>query len=313
VIAAVTGANGFVGRVLIEALLARGWAVRALSRSHQPGADKRGVIWMRGDLEQPEAGEFDDFLSDADVLFHCAAELYDEARMEEVHIKGTERLVAAACGKIRRWVQLSSCGVYGPVRNGIITEDSSLHPAGVYEKTKLKTEWIIVQAAKDGAFEAVILRPSIIYGETMTNQSLRSWIRVLMKGLFFYIGKPGAIANYVHVDDVAEALCLCAIDRRAAGEVFNLSNGCTVEQFVGAMCEARGRSDLGLRIPEGFARVLAEIGKRIPGCPLTPARVNALTVRASYSSERIHERLGFVPKVSAGEGLSRLIQMMCHE
>jgi nucleoside-diphosphate-sugar epimerase len=170
-----------------------------------------------------------------------------------------------------------------------------------------------MNAAKEGCFSATVLRPSNIYGEDMPNQSLRCWIRMVKWGLFFFIGQPRAMTNYVHVDDVVRALHLCAQDKRAAGRIYNLSAGCTIEEFVQTMCRILGRGIPGMRIPENTARLLAKLGGGLPGFPLKPSRIDALTGRASYSSKRILSELNFKPAVDAKEGLSRMIQAMTGE
>jgi nucleoside-diphosphate-sugar epimerase len=52
------------------------------------------------------------------------------------------------------------------------------------------------------------------------------------------------------------------------------------------------------------------MGHRLPGFPLTPSRVDALTGRARFSIDRIRHELGFVPRIAAAEGLSRFIHTM---
>ena len=310
---AVTGASGFIGRALTNHLRASGAAVRALSRRHPTGKDGQGVQWFQGDLLDADRMALRTFLDDTDVLFHCAAELSDESAMENVHVEGTRRLIDDARGRVRHWVQLSSCGVYGPVREGLVTEASALDPSDPYECTKLIAEQLVRQSAGEGAFTATVLRPSNVYGETMPNPSLRAWVGAVERGWFFFIGKPGSTATYVHVDDVAEALCRCAEDDRARGGIYNLCAGCTVETFVAAMCRALDRPMPRLRIPEPAARLAAVMVQRLPGFPLTRSRVDALTGRARYTIDRIQHDLGFTPRITAEEGLRRLIQQMQQE
>jgi nucleoside-diphosphate-sugar epimerase len=66
----------------------------------------------------------------------------------------------------------------------------------------------------------------------MPSESMRAFLRAIRSGRFAFIGSPGAPLSYVHVDDVVTALVLCGQDNRAIGEIFNLSEDCTVEEFV---------------------------------------------------------------------------------
>jgi nucleoside-diphosphate-sugar epimerase len=167
--------------------LNQGDQVRFLSRRSPSEAGlPNSVNWFLGDLSGTD--DLQAFADGADVLYHCAGEIGDESRMEPVHVFGTRRLVEAASGRIGRWVQLSSTGAYGQQREGIITEHSPLNPRGMYEVTKVASDALVKAASSSGAFEHVILRPSIVYGAGMPNQSLYSLIYMIQRGWFFSLG-----------------------------------------------------------------------------------------------------------------------------
>src|SRR5436853_6570123 len=117
-IIAITGGTGAVGRRLVDRFVAAGDTVRALTRQDDPGFAP-AVEVHRGDLAS-ETGALARFADGADVLYHCAAEIYDPGRMMEVNAGGTGRLIAAARGRVRRWVQLGSIGTYGAPERGVI-------------------------------------------------------------------------------------------------------------------------------------------------------------------------------------------------
>lgn len=304
-IIAMTGGSGFIGKRLVQRHLARGDTVRVLTRNPSGSSLPEGVEFFTGDLTLAET-RFDSFVDGADVLYHCAAELRDVSRMEAVNVLGTQRLIPVASKRVRRWVQLSSVGAYGPVRQGIITEQSPEQPSGPYEVTKTQADALVRQAAANGAFEAVLLRPSIVYGEGMPNRSLYQWLAMIEHGLFFFMGPEGASANYIHVDDVVAALELCATHPHAAGDIFNLSDWCTIEELASIFTAALGRPALSRRLPLAPIRLLAAIFGRIPGFPLTSSRVDALTNRVRYPSTHIEKELDFSLQVPMKEGMTRL-------
>ena len=178
-IIAITGGNGFVGKHLVDRHIQQGDQVRLLSRK-DPVKDL-SVKYFLGDLSSPD-DELFDFIDGVDVLYHCAGEIINESLMQELHVNGTQRLVNAAHGKIGRWVQLSSVGVYGVCREGKVNEDSKEQPFGVYEQTKTESDKIV----KNSNIPYVILRPSNIFGNDMPNQSLRSLFHIVNRGLFFF-------------------------------------------------------------------------------------------------------------------------------
>jgi len=221
--------------------------------------------------------------------------------MQELHVNGAQRLVDAAQGKIDRWAQLSSVGVYGVCRDGTITEDSKEQPFGIYEQTKTKSDKIV----KNSGIPCVILRPSNVFGIDMPNQSLRGLLRTIQKGLFFFIGKENkSLVNYVHVADVVEALMCCGSDDKALGEIFNLSQSATVEKMITSFASGIGSDKKILRFPEVFVRVIVSIFGKIPRFPLTSSRVDALTGRCVYNSTKVQKILGFKYSMTLEERFS---------
>lgn len=306
-IVSITGGTGLIGRKLVLHHLAQGHAVRVLSRRDLSEAGlPDSAKWYRGDLSMP--AELLSFVEDADILYHCAGEIRDESRMHSVHVDGTMRLVDAATERIGRWVQLSSVGAYGRRRDGVITEQAELKPIGMYETSKVESEDLVRAAALHGAFEHSILRPSNVYGIEMANQSLFGLIAMIQRGLFFYIGKPGAILNYIHVDNVVEALLICGVSPGANGQTYNLSDYHPIEQFVATITSALGMPNPKIRLPELPIRMVAKLLGIIPGFPLTEARVNALTGRTIYSNDKIEVELGYRHFISMEAGLSEMVK-----
>lgn len=307
-IVSITGGTGFIGRQLALRHLSAGDRVRVLSRSRGPVGLPASVQFHQGDLVEGPVEPLHGFLDGAEVLYHCAGELRDRARMREVHVRGTRRLLEAAEGRIKHWVQLSSVGVYGPRSAGIVTEDAPCQPQGDYETTKAEADRILIEEASSRGLSFSILRPSIVFGPGMPNQSLFQMIRMIEKGRFFFIGSSGASANYIHVDGVVEALMLCARLPAAKGRIYNLSDHRTLEEFVGAIAGALEIRPPRLRMPEGPVRLAARLGKLVPAFPLTPSRIDALVGRTLYPSGRIERELGYRHVTSMEEGLRQLVE-----
>ncbi len=300
-IAAVTGGTGFVGSALVARLLADRFAeVRVLTRRAPPHAAFRPV---HGDIVKDDLQAF---IAGVDVLFHCAGELHREDAMRAVHVEGTRRLIEAARGRVRRWVQLSSVGCYGLAqREGMVDERSPLAPKGEYETTKAESDELVERAAGEGAFACVTLRPSIVFGPGMPNRSLCQLVRMVERGLFFFVGRQ-AVATYVYVDDVADALIACGTDAAASG-TYVLSDDRPMEVFIAAVAAALGTQRQPGTVPRWLARGVAGLFGWLPRFPLTPSRVDALSRRVRYSPERIQRELGYKFRVSIEEGLRRFV------
>jgi nucleoside-diphosphate-sugar epimerase len=304
-IIAITGGTGFIGRHLIAKHLAQGDEVRYLTRGN-PVPALNGAIPFKGNLSSNSLS-LQKFLKEADVLYHCAAELKDEALMNTTNIQGTANLLAATRGEVKRWVQLSSTGVYGNPRHKEVTEDSPINPQNAYERSKAAADALVTVAGSEQQLEYVLVRPSNVYGIDMPNQSLFQMIHMIDKGLFFFIGETGAIANYIHVENVADALMLCGTTKLPVnGQVYIISNHCLLEEFVDIVAEALHKKPSRLRLPEPWARFIAGLGKKIRKFPLTSSRIDALTNRTIYRSDKIETELGFSHRVSMREGIAEL-------
>jgi len=285
-IIAITGGSGFIGSLLVDKFLKHSNQVRLLSRNTR--AERKNVQYFLGDLSNPSV-DLSGFLDGVDILYHCAGEVSNESLMQELHVNGTQRLADAAQGKIGRWVQLSSVGAYGACRDGTITEDSKEQPFGVYERTKTESDKIVINSR----IPFVILRPSNVFGIKMTNQSLFQLIGMINKGLFFYLGKRGVLINYIDVEDVVEALFLCGNRDNALGEIYNLSQTIEIEKMVLSFSFVLGVKSKFLRLPEFPIRALVKIFAIFPKFPLTTTRIDALTSRCTYKSNKIIEELNF--------------------
>lgn len=306
-IVAITGGTGFIGKKLVARLVERGDTVCLLTRSSTI-AEKSPLLEMHQcDLLKVGVNELSAMLDGVDVIYHCAGQIKDPSSMRALHVDATRKLAEAASRRVGHWVQLSSVGVYGPVTEGTVTENSVLNPVGEYEITKTESDHIVVDAANKGGFSYSILRPSNVFGAGMTNQSLFGLISMIQRGLFFYIGKPGASANYIHVNNVVEGLIRCGTTPPAQGGTYNLSNHCTMEEFVAIIARALGKDAPRMRLPETPVRLLARLAGRFPGVPLTEARVDALTSRTIYPSTKIEQELGYQHVVSMQEGLVELV------
>ena len=198
-IACVTGASGMVGSKIVQRLAAHGYRVRALSRGKV--FDDPDVELFRGGLE--DEGVVRAFLYNANVLFHCAGELYDETKMWDVNVLGSKLLLGIAKETdIRYFCYLSSAGVIGLTDNKIVDERSKCNPQNTYEKSKWAAEKLV--ATRFGNCSIVILRPTDVIDEERAG-ALGLPIRSSWRDRLIIFIKGGESAHIVHAEDVADA------------------------------------------------------------------------------------------------------------
>ena len=301
---AITGATGFIGKPLVEAFLNRGDEVRVLSRrSSDTTSTFQGAKWCQGDLCHPINPAF---LDGVDTLYHLAAELRNPAQMEAVNVRGTANLLTAAKrAGVRRWIQLSSVGVYGPSTSLLVKEGTTPKPANEYERTKLASDRLVEEACGCSDIKQVILRPSNVIGAEMKNRSFFALVKAVSRGRYFFIGPRGAIATYVHVEDVVRALIAC--QEAVKGSIYNLSSDCTWEALIERIASLIGVRLPRIRIPAAPLRlVIGALDGRVR-LPLTSGRLESLTSRSRYSSDRIVQELGFIFTKPMPEGIEDVV------
>ncbi|CAG1769603.1 partial Aurachin B dehydrogenase, partial [uncultured bacterium] len=279
-IVAITGGTGFIGKALCARHLSRGDEVRYLTRNNsKPIAGTTAII---GDLMNPDSLQA--LVQNADVLYHCAAELTNPDKMHDTNVLGTENLLNAAQGQVKRWVQLSSTGVYGSKPLQDVHEDTPLNPANAYEMSKVQADNLVLNAMNKGDLYGVIVRPSNVYGVDMPNQSLFQLIKMVKRGWFFFIGSKRATVNYIHVENVIDALILAAIaELPSNGRIYNVSDSCYLDELIAMIATALNVPCPTRRVPECLMRLIANIGDLLPRFPLRSSRVDALTYQHRYS------------------------------
>jgi nucleoside-diphosphate-sugar epimerase len=136
--ALVTGATGFVGRALLDRLVAEeGAVVRALARDPaRLGGLGPAVEVVEGDITDPAA--LDRAADGVDTVFHVAGTFREPDASDDWYRKVNAEAVrhvirAARRGGARRVVHTSTVGIHGSMDDGPATEDSPVRPDGIYE------------------------------------------------------------------------------------------------------------------------------------------------------------------------------------
>jgi nucleoside-diphosphate-sugar epimerase len=298
----VTGGSGFIGKKLIEELTKIGCRVRALSRKKDVKFSKNVNVFI-GDLTDPNFS-LKDFIEDCDIFYHCAGEVNHEAQMSLLHINGTQKLIEAIKSqsnltqKKLHWIQLSSCGAYGPPIHSnieikrLITEISDTNPVNEYEKTKTKSDEMVIKSSVN-SFSYTILRPSNVIGPSMTNQSVHKLIKFVNSGYFFFIGKKDAVCTYVHADDVVKAMLSISINSKSKNEIFNLSSDCDWKVLINQISLLLKVKILPIRIPYKFIQIPFYIVKLLFGKFIKIPQIDPFVYRTSYSTKKIEYLLNF--------------------
>ena len=302
-----TGASGFIGSAFVKHSVLQNWRVRVITRNTADWFRQGGVEVFEADFVNTV--DWDKAVQGVDVVVNAAAELKDPELMRTVNVLGPERLLNAAVNAgVKRWVQLSSVGSYGSIRSGSVDEGWPDDPSGPYEVSKTDFDKILKETKQEFGIEVCIVRPSNVYGPGMRNESIRQMLSAMRLGVFAFIGPKGASANYVHVEDVVQALDLCISHPNAANQTYIVSAWATMEDMVSGLAAGVGLRTPTPRIPLGVATFLTLLMQWWPRFPMTLSRVQALSVRSRFSTGKIEQELGWKSTVSVEKGMREFAQ-----
>jgi dihydroflavonol-4-reductase len=316
--ALVTGATGFVGRALLERLVAEpGTAVRALARNPDRlnGAGP-AVEVVRGDVTDPAA--LDRAVEGVDTVFHVAGTFREPDAADDWYRKvnaGAVREVIRAARRhgVRRVVHTSTVGIHGSMDDGPATEDSPVRPDGIYEETKAEGDALALAEAAAGDPEVAVLRPAPVYGPGDTR--LVKLFKLAKAPRPVLLGDGRAFYQMVHVRDLADAFLLAARRPEAAGQAFLIAGAerPSVNELVAAVARAQGLPEpRPIHLPAAPVRHLAhacEVVCRPLGVspPLYRRRVDFFLLNRRYDTAKAERLLGFRPSVPLDEGLAETI------
>jgi nucleoside-diphosphate-sugar epimerase len=230
-------------------------------------------------------------------------------------VDGVRTLIDAAeqGGRIRRFVHISSLGVY-PARDHYGTdEDTPPSALGIdgYTLTKVEAEQLVLERARQG-LPAVALRPGFIYGPRDRTILPRLWDR-LKSGQFAYLGSPDKVMNNTYVGNLVDAVFLAIQRDDVLGRVYNITDGrlVTKREFIETIAAAAGAKAPTGVVPLWLARLLARVlefvykvlGKQEAPL-LSNARIKFLGLNLDYCIDRARRELGYDPQVDFQDGMA---------
>lgn len=314
----VTGAAGFLGRVLVERLHRQGQRVRVLVRRPAKWLSYlSGVQVVVGDLGEPAI--VDHAIAGASLVYHVGAAMKGSPRDFEAGTIWGTRNVIASCQKhgTGRLIYVSSLSVLdhaGRDPGKQLTEASAYEPyperRGAYTQTKLEAERMVLAAICENALPAVVIRPGQIFGpgaEKVTPNGVIS-----LAGRWVAVGRSSQTIPLVYVDDVVDALVSASTASGALGQVINVVDPLEITQgaYLDACKRYHGSELKVVRVPTAAFTMLGVgvelLGKALKrSVPLTRYRVRSLRPLAKFNLERARTLLAWEPRVGIVNGIER--------
>lgn len=305
----VTGGAGFLGINLIRYLSAKGHRVTSLDiaplRHRDLGQDIRvltGDVRDRGAVAQGMEG--------VDIVVHAAAALplYPAQDIFTTNVDGTRTVLEAAHeGNIDRVIHISTTAVYGIPDHHPVIEADPLHGVGPYGISKARAEEVCLEYRSRGMC-IPILRPKSFIGPERLGIFALLYEWASDGRSFPILGRGDHPYQYLHVEDLCQAIWQCARHRRdTVNDTFNLGArefGSPRSDFQ-AVLDHAGFGKKVISIPEAPAVFALRILQRLRLSPIYPWIYETIGKESVVSTEKAERVLGFRPRYSNRTALIR--------
>ncbi|MBI4404170.1 MAG: NAD-dependent epimerase/dehydratase family protein [Deltaproteobacteria bacterium] len=317
----VTGANGFVGSNLCQALLGQGDEVCGLVRRTSDLQFIKSLPQVRvyfGDLTERKS--LLPAFENCSVVYHVAALTSDWGPWDQfkaININGVRSVMEAAIAcKVKRVVHISSVSVYGfPGASQMAESDRWVsRPDDPYVTSKQEGEKVALSYSGD-QLEVVVIRPAGIYGPNDRTTTLKL-LPEIEKRKFPYIDGGRYLMGPLYVDNLVQAILLAGQKRGVAGQAYHIADDgkTTWRQYVEEFCNHLSCPKPLLSVPSRLAwpvaclveRVAKLVGK-VEAPPLTKYRVRAVMNDSHFSIKKAKKELGYRPEVTTREGIRRTV------
>lgn len=305
----VTGASGFVGTHLCQALQQRGMAYRAVVRTAAASAQTPHTMCL------PSIDAHTDWtqvLQGASTVVHLAARVHQVVdssadplqAFRATNLHSTVQLARSAQQMgVRRFIFVSTVKVMGeqtaPGRPFRASDPAQ--PQDAYATSKYEAEQELKALTAGSTMELVIVRPPLVYGPGV-RANFASLVRAVARGLPLPLGRVHNQRSLVGIDNLVDLLLLCTQHPRAAGQTLLVSDGQDVStaELVQQIAAALGRPARLLPVPLPWLRLAGRLTGR-------DAAIQRLCSSLQVDISATCQNLGWTPPVSVAGGLRRAV------
>ena len=313
----VTGATGFIGSHLVEALVNKGYQVYGLFRDNKKSDFLRrlGAKPIYGDLLNKDS--LKNALKNIDVVYHLAAALHANTKSKKtffnINVLGTKNLIEACLeSKVKKFVHCSSVGVHG-ITKKLANENFPCKPTTDYDQSKYSAEKL-VRTYLNNKMDITIVRPAAIVYGPRDFSAMYGLFQAIESKKFMIIGNGRNIIHMIYVKNLVDGMILAAENKRANGQTYILADETltTVRDIQNIIAKTLKVPKNNFRIPVWIAILLAlnfEILSRIIkfSPPLTFSRVSFLTSNRAYDISKAKKELGFRSEISLQQGIQETV------
>ena len=319
----VTGASGFIGKPLCQALVKSNKFVRAAVRS-------KNFFSQQINLDYVSMGNINfntnwrEVLTNFDCIIHCAgrAHIMKETGVNvleayrSLNVDSTRRLAeqAAAAG-VKRFIYLSSVKVNGESTDQLMYASSSLNrkkkifmyddipaPEDSYGISKWEAEKVLWEVSARTGLNVIIIRSPLVYGKGVKG-NLARLLKLIRTGIPLPFGLVKNQRSLIGLDNLIDIIIRCIDHPSAVGNTFLVSDGIdlSTSKLLHHIAFAMGQSVRLIPVPVYLLKITARIfGKQ--------RDLNRLIGSLRIDSSFAQKKLDWKPPVSITEGINRMVQ-----
>ena len=166
---------------------------------------------------------------------------------------------------VKRFVHVSSVGVYGKLHELPANEETDCRPQSIYGETKLAGEKEVLAYSRTFGLPVVIIRPAWVYG-AYCPRTVKLY-RMLTKGRFVMIGDGKNLRHPIYIADMIEAIKLGMGNDDAVGETFLIAGdkAVTTQELISDFCSAMGLRYPKIRLPHWMGCLIANLAEKTFG------------------------------------------------
>ncbi len=303
---AVTGANGFVGYNLCNFLENSGFKVKRISGSSHSNYENNVSISSWNDPIKWER-----ILADVDYIIHCAgiAHRFNLKENKEIYENSNHRLTrkilfAAKKTNVKKFIFLSTIKVNGDftLNNQSFKHDDKPNPSDAYGRSKLNAEKSIIQMTKNSNLNFVIVRPALIYGDSVKGNLLRL-LNIINTRIPLPLANIRNERSFTSIHNLLDFLLLCLKKDDANNKTFLISDSNTVSTttLVKLISKGLNKKIILFYLPIYFIKIIGKIANK-------KFSVNSIISSMKVDIEYSKKELNWSPRITTNKGIIEMVK-----
>tara|TARA_Y100000022_G_C13238083_1_gene370954 strand:+ start:300 stop:1247 length:948 start_codon:yes stop_codon:yes gene_type:complete len=229
----ITGATGFIGKSLVNALLEKNLVVSIIVRNKTNIFSKKVNVFHINNFSK--TSEIMEAIRGVDCIVHLAGEAhriykYQKKNLDEILKINTTSTInlakyASKCG-VKKFIFISSIGVNGNrTENSPFTEKDKPNPQDIYSISKYEAEQALLNISKNNDLKIVIIRPPLVYGLDAKGNFARLFKWITKNSIIpLPLGNIKNSRSYIAIDNLIDFIITCIVNPKADNQIFLISD-----------------------------------------------------------------------------------------